>query len=85
MTKWSVQVSDETDQAVKAFLTEQEDEPRALSALVEQLVKKWIRQETIRRMKERNAQYDQQEIMNTVDEAVEWARVKACGAGQCAA
>ena len=28
MTKWSVQVSDETDQAVKAFLAGQEDELR---------------------------------------------------------
>lgn len=74
MTKWSVQVSDETDKAVKAFLAEQGGEAGDISAFVEKAVKTVMRRETIRQIKDHNAQYDQQEILDTIDEAVAWAR-----------
>ena len=74
MTQWSVQVSDETDKALRAFLAQQGDESDNLSAFVERAVRAVIRRETIKRMQDRNGQYDQQEILDTVDDAVKWIR-----------
>ena len=45
MTKWSVQVSDETDKAVKAFLADQGMETGDISAFVEKAVKTVLRRE----------------------------------------
>ncbi len=74
MTRWSVQVSDETDKALRAFLAQQAGEADGLSAFVEHAVRTVIRRETIKRMQDRNGQYDQQEILDTVDAAVKWTR-----------
>lgn len=74
MTKWSLQVSDETDKAVKAFLADQGGEAGDISTFVEKAVRTVLRRETIRQIKDHNAQYNQQEIMDTIDEAVAWAR-----------
>lgn len=74
MTQWSVQVSDETDKALRAFLAQQGDESNNLSAFVERAVRTVIRRETIKRMQDRNSRYDQQEILDTVDDAVKWTR-----------
>ena len=74
MTQWSVQVSDETDKALRAFLAQQGDASDNLSAFVERAVRAVIRRETIKRMQDRNSQYDQQEILATVDDAVKWNR-----------
>ena len=74
MTQWSVQVSDETDRALRAFLAQQDSEADNLSAFVERAVRTVIRRETIKRMQDRNSRYDQQEILDTVDDAVKWTR-----------
>ena len=74
MTRWSVQVSDETDKALRAFLAQQAGEADGLSAFVERAVRTVIRRETIKRLQDRNGRYDQQEILDTVDAAVKWTR-----------
>ena len=74
MTRWSVQVSDETDKALRAFMAQQDGESDNLSAFVERAVRTVIRRETIKHMQDRNGQYDQQEILDTVYDAVKWTR-----------
>ncbi len=74
LTQWSVQVSDETGKALRAFLAQRDGESDNLSAFVERAVRTVIRRETIKRMQDRNGQYDQQEILDAVDDAVKWAR-----------
>ena len=74
MTEWSVKISDETDKALKAFLAEQHGKACDLSTFVEDAVKDRLFTETVRKVKEQNAQYDPREITETIEEAVGWAR-----------
>lgn len=79
MTRWSLDVSDKTDQAVRSFLAQSGRNEEDISRFVEEAVLNSLSsrlrlQQTVERIKERNAPYDQQEIMDTVDEAVAWAR-----------
>ena len=74
MTELSVQISDETDKALKVFLAEQHGTSDDLSAFVEDAVRERLFTETVRKVKEQNTQYDPREITATIEEAVEWAR-----------
>lgn len=74
MTRWTLVISDKTNQALRAFLGSMGAKKGDLSKFVEEAVQDKIFRETVSAVKARNAKYDQQEIMNTVEEAVEWAR-----------
>jgi hypothetical protein len=80
MTRWSLIVSDETDKALRAFLGQQGARKGALSAFVEKAVRDRLERRQrfhalVEEIQNRNAQFDQQEIMDAVDEAV--AEVRA--------
>lgn len=79
MTRWSLVVSDETDKALRTFLAQTGGKKGDISRFVEKavlqsLTKSARLKQTVEQIKERNAQYDQQQIMDIVDEAVAWAR-----------
>lgn len=74
MTELSVQVSDEIAEALKAFLAEQGEQACDLSTFVENTIRERLFRETVKRIQDRNAKYDQQEILDTVHDAVKWAR-----------
>lgn len=74
MTRWTLVISDKTNQALRAFLGSVGAKKGDLSKFVEEAVQDKIFRETVSAVKSRNAKYDQQEIINTVEEAVEWAR-----------
>lgn len=74
MTRWTLVISDKTNQALRAFLGSMGTKKGDLSKFVEEAVQDKIFRDTVNVVKARNAKYDQQEIMNTVEEAVEWAR-----------
>lgn len=79
MTRWSLVVSDETDQALRAFLGQTGAKKGALSAFVERAVLEQLQRRerffaSIDTLKERNAHLDQQQIMNDVDAAFAEAR-----------
>ena len=79
MTRWSLVISEETDQAVRLFLAQTGAKKGALSAFVERAVRDRLERserffETAARLKERNARFDQQEILDAIDEAVADAR-----------
>jgi len=70
----TIEIPDDIADAVRSFLAENADTESDLSAFVLDAVKDRIFAETVKRIKERNAQFDQQEIIETVEEAVAWAR-----------
>ena len=74
MTRLTLVISEKTDAALRAFLGSIGAKKGDLSKFVEEAVKDKIFRETVNRVKARNAEYDQQEIMDTVEEAVDWAR-----------
>jgi hypothetical protein len=71
MTEWSLQVSDETDMAIKQYLSTKDI--KDLSGFVEEAVNAYLFDLTVTQIKERNSHENQQEIMDIVDEAVEWS------------
>ena len=74
MTRLTLVISEKTDAALRAFLGSIGAKKGDLSKFVEEAVKDKIFRETVNRVKARNAGYDQQEIMDTIEEAVNWAR-----------
>jgi hypothetical protein len=74
MTRLTLVISEKTDAALRAFLGSIGARKGDLSKFVEEAVKDKIFRETVNRVKARNAGHDQREIMDTVEEAVDWAR-----------
>lgn len=74
MTRWTLVVSDETDRNLRAFLGQQGAKKGDLSKFVEQAVQERLFSETVETVKARNAVFDQHEILDTVDQAVEAVR-----------
>lgn len=71
MTHWSLVISDETDRAVRAFLNESNNRQDDLSGFVEEAVRFRLFHLQIARIKNRNQQFNQAQILSTVDEAVD--------------
>lgn len=75
MTRWSLIVSDQTDQRLRAFLGQQGAKKGDLSRFVEQAVERLLRfEETVKQAQDRNAVFTQAEIMADIDEAVKAVR-----------
>jgi hypothetical protein len=80
MTRWSLVVSEDTDKALRAFLGQTAAKKGALSAFVEKAVMDRLHRRErfhalVEQIQERNAQFDQQQIMDDIDAAV--AEVRA--------
>ncbi len=74
MVNWSLTVSDDIDQSVRRFLAEKNGEERDMAAFVEKAVRRELFDRKLQAIKNRNAQYSQQDIMDTVDEALSSVR-----------
>ncbi|PNW46544.1 UNVERIFIED_CONTAM: hypothetical protein BEN50_11920 [Euhalothece sp. KZN 001] len=70
MARWSLVISDDIDRTVRGYLGAIGAEKGELSNLVEEAVRRYIFEETIDTVQERNLQYSQDEIMNVIDEAI---------------
>ncbi|MBL1209148.1 ribbon-helix-helix domain-containing protein [Geminocystis sp. GBBB08] len=70
MTRWSLVISEQTDRTVRSYLGAIGAKKGGLSNLVEEAVKRYIFEETVNNVKERNAEYSQEEIMSVIDEAI---------------
>ena len=68
MTRWNLSIVDETDRAVHAFLSRNEDHVGDLSQFVNDAVRRRVMELTISRVKDRNDRYDQSEIFVPIDE-----------------
>ncbi len=70
MTRWTLVVDDKTDQSLRAFLGQRGAKKGDLSKFVEEAVLEKLFTETATTVKHRNAAYDQDEIMKSINEAV---------------
>ena len=74
MTRWNLSISEETDRAVRTFLARTGGKKGDLSRFVDEAVRRRVLDLTVRQVKDRNAAYDQREILNLIDEEVDAAR-----------
>lgn len=74
MTRWTLVVGDDTDRSLRAYLGQLGAKKGDLSKFVEQAVRERLFRETVETVKARNAVFDQDEILDTVDQAVEAVR-----------
>ena len=74
MTRWSLSISEETNRAVRTFLARNGGKKGDLSRFVDEAVRRRVLDLTVRQIKDRNARYDQQEILDLIDDEVDTAR-----------
>ena len=75
MTRWNLSIPEETDRAVRTFLARNGGKKGDLSRFVDEAVRRRVMELTVRQVKDRNARYDQQELLDLIDEEVDAARV----------
>ena len=74
MERWTVVVSEETDRSLRTFLAQRGLKKGALSAFVEEAVEERLYRLMVEEIQDRNEDLSDDEIIELVDEAVEWAR-----------
>ncbi len=74
MTRWNLVIPEKTDRAVRTYLARTGGKKGDLSRFVDEAVRRRVLDLTVRRIKDRNARYDQQEILDLIYEEVDAAR-----------
>lgn len=74
MTRWNLSIPEETDRMVRTFLARTGGRKGDLSRFVDDAVRRRVLDLTVRQVKERNAPFDQMEILGLIDEEVSAAR-----------
>ena len=74
MTRWNLSIPEETDRAVRTYLARNGGKKGDLSRFVDEAVRRRVLELTVSRVKERNARYDQEELLDLIDEEVDAAR-----------
>ncbi len=74
MTRWNLVIPEKTDRAVRIYLARTGGKKGDLSRFVDEAVRRRVLDLTVRQFKDRNARYDQQEILDLIDEEVDAAR-----------
>ena len=74
MTRWHLSIPEKTDRAVRTYLARTGGRKGDLSRFVDEAVRRRLLDFTVRQVKDRNARYDQQEILDLIDEEVDAAR-----------
>ncbi len=74
MTRWNLVIPETTDRAVRTYLARTGGKKGDLSRFVDEAVRRRVLDLTVRGIKDRNARYDQQEIIDLIDEEVAAAR-----------
>ncbi len=74
MTRWNLSIPEKTDRAVRTYLARTGGKKGDLSRFVDAAVRRRVLDLTVREIKDRNARFDQQEILDLIDEEVDAAR-----------
>lgn len=74
MTRWELQVSDETDRSVREYLARTEGEQGDLARFVDETMRGEILRRTVRDIQEKNSDLSEADAQALADEAVTWAR-----------
>ena len=67
MTRWNLVIPEQTDRAVRTYLARTGGKKGDLSRFVDEAVRRRVLDLTVREIKDRNARYDQQEILDLMD------------------
>ena len=73
MTRWNLSIPEKTDRAVRTFLARNGGKKGDLSRFVDEAVRRRMLDLTIRQVKDHNARFDQQEILDLIDGEVDAA------------
>ena len=71
VTRWNLSIPEETDRAVRRFLARDGGSIGDLSRLVDEAVRRYVFDFTVRRVKERSAGCDQDELLDLIDAEVD--------------
>ena len=74
MIRWSLSIPEETDRTLRVYLARNGGRKGDLSRFVDEAVRRRIFDLTIDQVKDRNARYDQREILDLIDEELNVAR-----------
>ncbi|HEX9809833.1 MAG TPA: ribbon-helix-helix domain-containing protein [Alphaproteobacteria bacterium] len=74
MTRWNLIIPEKTDRAVRTYLARTGGKKGDLSRFVDEAVRRRVLDLTVREVKDRNARYDQQDLLDLIDEEVDAAR-----------
>lgn len=74
MTRWNLSISEETDRTVRTFLARNGGKKGDLSRFVDEAVRRRVFDLTVDQVKQRNVEYDQQDILDLVDREMSAAR-----------
>ena len=74
MVRWSITISERTDRMVRAFLSRNGVKKVDLPRFVDEAVRRRVFELTVQQVKDRNAGYDPQEILELVDDEVDVVR-----------
>ena len=70
MTRWNLSIPEETDRVVRTFLARNGGKKGDLSRFVDEAVRCRVLDLTVEQVKGRNAGYDQQVILDLIDDEV---------------
>ena len=73
MTRWHLSIPEKTDRAVRTYLARTGGKEGNLSRFVDEAVRRCLLDFTVSRVKDRNARYVQQEILDLIDQEVDAA------------
>ena len=74
MIRWHLSIPEESYRTVRTFLTRNGEKKGDLSQFVNEAVRRRVLDLTVSKVKERNACYDQREILGMIDEEVDAVR-----------
>jgi hypothetical protein len=70
VTRWNLVIPEKTDRAVRTYLARTGGKKGDLSRFVDEAVRRRLFDLTVRQVKDRNAEYDQREILELIDAEV---------------
>ncbi len=71
MIRWNIIIPEKTNRAVRTFLARTGGKKGDLSRFVDEAVRQRIFDLTVSEIKDRNAEYDQQQILDLIDQEVD--------------
>jgi len=71
MVRWNITIPEKTDRAVRTLLARTGGKKGDLSRFVDEAVRQRIFDLTVNEIKGRNAEYDQQQILELIDQEVD--------------
>jgi len=74
MTRWNLVIPEKTDRVVRTYLARTGGKKGDLSRFVDEAVRRRVLDLTVGGIKDRNARYDQREILDLIDAEVDAAR-----------